>query len=266
MAARHPAALAAVLLAACGRCRAGRARTRSRSVPTRSGASRSSTPKTARPATARGPRSGAAIGLANPVYLAIADDARRTRATAQGVPGTLMPAFARSAGGMLTDQQVAILVAGMRAWAARSPRRRGPSVLPRARRRRGAGKHASSRLPARRAMAPEARAAEGRLDRRRLVPRPRERPGAAHDGDRGAARHRACPTGAATPGRAPDGRAGLRRRRVAGRAAAGNPGRPTERRARRPARRRERHTGGGSDERHRSADPARLSSQARASR
>jgi len=61
--------------------------------------------------------SGAAIGLANPVYLAIADDAVLTRATAQGVAGSLMPAFARSSGGALTDEQVAILVAGMRAWA-----------------------------------------------------------------------------------------------------------------------------------------------------
>jgi mono/diheme cytochrome c family protein len=60
---------------------------------------------------------GAAIGLANPVYLAIADDAVLTRATAQGVPGSLMPAFALSFGGELTDEQVAILVAGIRAWA-----------------------------------------------------------------------------------------------------------------------------------------------------
>ena len=49
--------------------------------------------------------SGAAIGLANPVYLAIADDAVLTRATAQGVAGSLMPAFARSSGGALTDER-----------------------------------------------------------------------------------------------------------------------------------------------------------------
>jgi cytochrome c oxidase cbb3-type subunit III len=61
--------------------------------------------------------SGAALGLANPVYLAIADDAVLSRATAEGVSGSLMPAFARSAGGELTDEQIAILVAGMRAWA-----------------------------------------------------------------------------------------------------------------------------------------------------
>src|SRR5439155_14075085 len=35
---------------------------------------------------------GAAIGLADPVYLAIADDATIRRVTADGVPGTAMPA------------------------------------------------------------------------------------------------------------------------------------------------------------------------------
>ena len=61
--------------------------------------------------------SGAAIGLANPVYLAIADDAVLTRAAGAGVPGSLMPAFARTSGGELTEEQVAILVKGIRAWA-----------------------------------------------------------------------------------------------------------------------------------------------------
>jgi len=58
-----------------------------------------------------------AIGLANPVYLAIADDAVIRAATARGVRGTLMPAFVQSAGGMLTDEQVEILVRGIRGWA-----------------------------------------------------------------------------------------------------------------------------------------------------
>lgn len=57
-----------------------------------------------------------AIGLANPVYLAIADDAAIRAATAKGVRGTMMPAFVQSAGGMLTDEQVEILVKGIRAW------------------------------------------------------------------------------------------------------------------------------------------------------
>lgn len=61
---------------------------------------------------------GAAIALANPVYLAIADDAILRQATASGIPGTSMPAFAQSAGGMLTDKQVDEIVGGIRKrWA-----------------------------------------------------------------------------------------------------------------------------------------------------
>src|SRR3984957_5448827 len=59
-------------------------------------------------------KGGAAIALANPVYLAIADDAVLHRATASGIPGTSMPAFAQSAGGMLTDKQVDVIVVGIR--------------------------------------------------------------------------------------------------------------------------------------------------------
>ena len=55
-------------------------------------------------------RGGAAIALANPVYLAIVDD-RSMRATiADGVRGTSMPAFAQRAGGMLTEKQIDALV------------------------------------------------------------------------------------------------------------------------------------------------------------
>jgi len=61
---------------------------------------------------------GAAIGLADPVYLAIADDATIRRVTANGVPGTAMPAFAQSAGGLLTEKQIEVVVSGMRTrWA-----------------------------------------------------------------------------------------------------------------------------------------------------
>lgn len=59
-----------------------------------------------------------ALALANPIYLAIASDDALRRATALGVRGTLMPAFAQSAGGMVTDDQVNILVSGIRTnWA-----------------------------------------------------------------------------------------------------------------------------------------------------
>jgi mono/diheme cytochrome c family protein len=62
-------------------------------------------------------RNGAAIALANPVYLAIAGAANIQRVTAAGVPGTAMPPFGKTAGGMLTDQQIAVLAEGMqRTW------------------------------------------------------------------------------------------------------------------------------------------------------
>jgi cytochrome c oxidase cbb3-type subunit 3 len=57
---------------------------------------------------------GASVQLGDPLYLAFADDAVLTQVTANGVPGTAMPAFAQSAGGMLTDAQVQALVHGMR--------------------------------------------------------------------------------------------------------------------------------------------------------
>jgi mono/diheme cytochrome c family protein len=60
---------------------------------------------------------GAAMALANPVYLAIADDNVIRRSAANGAPGTPMPAFAQSAGGMLTDKQINALVRGIRSWA-----------------------------------------------------------------------------------------------------------------------------------------------------
>jgi cytochrome c oxidase cbb3-type subunit III len=63
-------------------------------------------------------RGGAAIALANPIYLAIADEAAMRRVTAEGVRGTSMPAFAQSAGGMLTDKQIDVITKQIRArWA-----------------------------------------------------------------------------------------------------------------------------------------------------
>lgn len=62
-------------------------------------------------------KGGAAIALANPVFLAIADDNVIHHIAANGVPGTSMPAFAHSAGGMLTDSQIDVLVRGIRSWA-----------------------------------------------------------------------------------------------------------------------------------------------------
>src|SRR5207247_1246103 len=73
---------------------------------------------------------GAAIGLADPVYLAIADDATIRRVTADGVPGTAMPAFAQSAGGLLTAAQIDVIVNGIRArWAKPAAPRRGRTPM-----------------------------------------------------------------------------------------------------------------------------------------
>jgi mono/diheme cytochrome c family protein len=62
-------------------------------------------------------KNGAALQLANPVYLAVVGEDRLRQIIAIGVPGKLMPPFAKSAGGMLTDQQVASLAQGLvRTW------------------------------------------------------------------------------------------------------------------------------------------------------
>jgi len=63
-------------------------------------------------------KNGVAISLANPVYLTFAGTDVIQKVTANGVHGSLMPAFAKSQGGMLTDQQIAILAQGVvSAWA-----------------------------------------------------------------------------------------------------------------------------------------------------
>jgi len=59
-------------------------------------------------------RQGAAQPLNDPLYLALVNDDLLRRITANGVPGTLMPAFAEKAGGILTGDQIEVLVAGMR--------------------------------------------------------------------------------------------------------------------------------------------------------
>jgi mono/diheme cytochrome c family protein len=59
-------------------------------------------------------RGGAAIALADPVYLGIADDAAIRKVIANGVPGTSMPAFAQIAGGMLTDKQIDVITSEVR--------------------------------------------------------------------------------------------------------------------------------------------------------
>jgi mono/diheme cytochrome c family protein len=59
-------------------------------------------------------KNGAALSLADPIYLAIADDTTLHKVVTNGISGTSMAAFAKSAGGMLTDNQVDIIVRGLR--------------------------------------------------------------------------------------------------------------------------------------------------------
>ena len=71
---------------------------------------------------------GPATALANPTYMAWADDAVLRRAITQGgVPGTPAHAFAISAGGSLTDAQIDVLIHEMRAQWTTTP---APSGLP----------------------------------------------------------------------------------------------------------------------------------------
>ena len=60
-------------------------------------------------------RGGAAIALANPVYLAIVDRRSMRAVIADGVRDTSMPAFAERAGGMLTEKQIDAIASGIKA-------------------------------------------------------------------------------------------------------------------------------------------------------
>jgi cytochrome c oxidase cbb3-type subunit 3 len=59
-------------------------------------------------------RGGAAIALADPVYLAISDEGTMRKVIAEGVRGTAMPAFAVSAGGLLADKQIDVITREVR--------------------------------------------------------------------------------------------------------------------------------------------------------
>lgn len=59
-------------------------------------------------------KGGAALSITDPVYLGIADDALLRKVITDGIRGTSMAAFGKSAGGMLTAGQVEILIHGLR--------------------------------------------------------------------------------------------------------------------------------------------------------
>jgi mono/diheme cytochrome c family protein len=63
---------------------------------------------------------GVARGLADSVFLEIADEATLRSVTAAGVPHTAMPAFAKTSGGELTDEQIDAIVRGIQVrWGAK---------------------------------------------------------------------------------------------------------------------------------------------------
>jgi len=73
-------------------------------------------------------RLGAARPLNDAVYLALVPAPRLRQVIAEGVPGTAQPAFAISAGGTLTDEQIDALVQGLLAAWARPAAMQGVSI------------------------------------------------------------------------------------------------------------------------------------------
>jgi mono/diheme cytochrome c family protein len=77
----------------------------------------------------RNGQNGPAIDLGNPEYQALAEDDVLSSWISGGIPGTEMPAFAKSSGGMLSNDQIEALIAGMRKQWAR-PNAFGGAVPP----------------------------------------------------------------------------------------------------------------------------------------
>jgi mono/diheme cytochrome c family protein len=74
-------------------------------------------------------RLGASRPLNDPLYLAVVPRSRLRQVIANGVPGTLQPAFAQSGGGTLTDGQIDALVDGLlERWGGAKPLK--PAELP----------------------------------------------------------------------------------------------------------------------------------------
>jgi cytochrome c oxidase cbb3-type subunit III len=60
---------------------------------------------------------GASISMNNPPYLAVVPRDAMHKTIEEGVPGTAMPGYSAKAGGMLTEEQINILVDGIYNWA-----------------------------------------------------------------------------------------------------------------------------------------------------
>ena len=60
---------------------------------------------------------GASISMNNPLYLTIIPKETLRKVVAEGIPGTSMPGYSSKAGGLLTDDQINVLVEGIFSWA-----------------------------------------------------------------------------------------------------------------------------------------------------
>jgi hypothetical protein len=114
----------------------------------------------------------------SPVFLAIADDTVIRRIAANGEPGTSMPAFAQSAGGMLTNSRLMPLCAEFRSWA--KPDVLGdqtpPSYLRRGSWRSSTWRRCLSNLLRLLSRSQRTRREQGQLDCRRIISCPGKRP------------------------------------------------------------------------------------------
>jgi cytochrome c oxidase cbb3-type subunit 3 len=59
---------------------------------------------------------GPSISMNNPVYLSVIPKDVMRKVIAEGVPGTMMPSYSTAVGGMLTDEQINIIVDGIHNW------------------------------------------------------------------------------------------------------------------------------------------------------
>ncbi len=60
---------------------------------------------------------GASVSMHNPLYLAVIPKEAMRKAIEDGVRGTAMPGYSAKVGGMLTDEQIKVLVDGIYNWA-----------------------------------------------------------------------------------------------------------------------------------------------------
>jgi cytochrome c oxidase cbb3-type subunit 3 len=61
---------------------------------------------------------GPSMSMNNPVYLSVVPKDAMRKVIAEGVSGTMMPGYSTVVGGMLTDEQINILIDGIRNWSA----------------------------------------------------------------------------------------------------------------------------------------------------